>query len=83
MSMSPTIYKDSEDAESPLSHHKTHYMLPMKALNHLEENQYGESTIQSQDIIDQERLLKISNEKVREARALALKISQKEIANQL
>lgn len=35
------------------------------------ENQYG-GTIYSQDIIDQERLLKISNDKVREARELAI-----------
>ena len=80
--MTPFNESEREDAESPMVDHlRTHYMLPIQNLDHHEENQYGESTIQSQDIIDQERLLKISNEKAQEARAMALKISKKEFAN--
>ena len=70
----------SQDMESPL-YFTSHYMAPMQIHNNNSDhnNQYGSS--QSNDIIDQERLIKISNDKVREARAMAQNISQKEHAN--
>ena len=67
-----------EDVESPMVHHlKTHYLTPRKLLPESDHDDQQDISILSQDIIEQERLMKLQQRgnEVVHARANALKVA--------